>query len=84
MWQFRVPACRRISEARTTRAAPIPCPCQGGFIIRATAAGELASEELRLLIHAIHDQQENEFRDDATIMLLEWRPSRSKAPPNRR
>jgi hypothetical protein len=46
--------------------------------------GELASRELRPLIHAILDHQENELRDDATIILLEWRPSRSKALSNRR
>ena len=55
-----------------------------GFTVRATAARELASEELRLLIHAILDHQENEFGDDAAIMLLERRPSRSTAPSGRR
>jgi len=40
--------------------------------------------EPRLLIHAILDHQESELRDDATIILLQWRPPRSKALSNRR
>jgi hypothetical protein len=43
------------------------------------AEAGLASGQPRLLIHAIPDHQENELSDNATIMLLEWRPSRSKA-----
>ncbi|MFD7920900.1 PP2C family protein-serine/threonine phosphatase [Streptomyces sp. NPDC059740] len=43
-------------------------------IIRASAAGELAFETLRRLIHFIVDDQDNELRDDATLLLLEWRP----------
>jgi len=39
---------------------------------------------LRLLIQAILDHREDELRDDATIVLLEWRPSRSKALSSRR
>ena len=30
MWQLRTPTSRRISEARTTRAVPIPRPCTAG------------------------------------------------------
>ena len=58
--------------------------CSPASSSRATAARELASEELRLLIHAILDHQENEFGDDAAIMLLERRPSPSTAPSGRR
>lgn len=48
----------------------------GGFtasIIRATAAGELASEALRQLIHSILEHQDNRLNDDATILMIEWR-----------
>jgi membrane protein len=55
-----------------------------GFIIRVATAGQPASGELRLLIHAILIYQRNEFRDDATIMVLERRPSRSTGLPGRR
>ncbi|WP_327269882.1 serine/threonine-protein phosphatase [Streptomyces sp. NBC_01218] len=42
-------------------------------IIRATAAGELASEALRQLIHALLDHQNDKLTDDATILMIEWR-----------
>lgn len=44
------------------------------FIIRATAGDERAPETLRRLIHDIREYQEGQFTDDATIMLLQWRP----------
>ncbi|MFF3907839.1 PP2C family protein-serine/threonine phosphatase [Streptomyces sp. NPDC001848] len=44
------------------------------FIIRSSAAGQRPAEVLRLLIHAILDYQRNQLRDDATILLFEWRP----------
>ncbi|MFE0514876.1 PP2C family protein-serine/threonine phosphatase [Streptomyces sp. NPDC058964] len=44
------------------------------FIIRSSAAGQRPAEVLRLLIHAILDQQHNQLRDDATILIFEWRP----------
>ncbi|MYS37448.1 serine phosphatase RsbU (regulator of sigma subunit) [Streptomyces sp. KhCrAH-43] len=44
-------------------------------VIRATAAGEPASEALRQLIHNIREYQHDRLSDDATIMMLEWRPS---------
>jgi membrane protein len=55
-----------------------------GFIIRVAVAGQPASGELCLLIHAILSYQRNEFRDDATIMVLERRPSRSTGLAGRR
>ncbi|MEU3465796.1 SpoIIE family protein phosphatase [Streptomyces sp. NPDC006733] len=45
-------------------------------IIRATAAGELPSEALRRLIHALLDNERSRLNDDATILLIEWRPAR--------
>ncbi|MCF3963333.1 PP2C family protein-serine/threonine phosphatase [Streptomyces fuscigenes] len=43
-------------------------------IIRATAAGTVPAEALRQLIHSLLDHQEDALRDDATLLLLEWRP----------
>ncbi|MEV0781208.1 PP2C family protein-serine/threonine phosphatase [Streptomyces sp. NPDC050428] len=43
-------------------------------IIRATAAGELAPEALRRLIHSILDANDDRLRDDATMLLVGWRP----------
>ncbi|MBV2155327.1 serine/threonine-protein phosphatase [Kitasatospora sp. SUK 42] len=46
------------------------------FIIRSSAAGQRPAEVLRLLIHAVLDRQCDQLRDDATILLFEWRPQR--------
>ncbi|WP_086707717.1 PP2C family protein-serine/threonine phosphatase [Streptomyces antimycoticus] len=43
-------------------------------IIRSTAAGQNATEVLRLLVHAIVDRRCNELSDDATILMIEWWP----------
>ncbi|MFI1921323.1 MULTISPECIES: SpoIIE family protein phosphatase [unclassified Streptomyces] len=43
-------------------------------VIRARAAGELAPESLRRLIHAILGTKTGRLRDDATILLLERNP----------
>ncbi|MGW7490612.1 PP2C family protein-serine/threonine phosphatase [Streptomyces sp. NPDC054786] len=63
-----------VTEARTAGGGRFGL---GGFtdsIIRATAAGELASEALRQLMHAILESRHEGLSDDATILLLEWRP----------
>ncbi|MFG2674998.1 PP2C family protein-serine/threonine phosphatase [Streptomyces sp. NPDC048445] len=44
------------------------------YVVRASAAGELAPETLRRLIHAILDSGSTGLRDDATILMFEWRP----------
>ncbi|WP_371484064.1 PP2C family protein-serine/threonine phosphatase [Kitasatospora sp. NBC_00315] len=44
------------------------------FVIRATAAGEMAPEALRRLIHALLGDQGSTLTDDATIMMIEWQP----------
>lgn len=46
-------------------------------VIRATAAGEPASEALRQLIHTIRESQHDRLSDDATILMLE----RRQTPP---
>ncbi|MFJ6567827.1 PP2C family protein-serine/threonine phosphatase [Streptomyces sp. NPDC091292] len=43
-------------------------------VIRATAGGEPAAETLRRLIHSLLDAGGNRLRDDATILMVEWRP----------
>ncbi|MFE7571759.1 PP2C family protein-serine/threonine phosphatase [Streptomyces sp. NPDC057539] len=45
-------------------------------IIRGAAAGERAPETLRRIIHSILDHQKDQLRDDATLLLIEWRPPR--------
>ncbi|MYX97704.1 SpoIIE family protein phosphatase [Streptomyces sp. SID486] len=46
------------------------------YVIRASATGEIAPETLRRLIHSLLDSQESRLRDDATILMFEWQPSR--------
>lgn len=63
-----------VTELRTGGGAEFGLERFTDSIIRATAAGEPAPEALRQLIHSILDRQDNQLRDDATLLLLEWRP----------
>ncbi|KOV93300.1 serine/threonine protein phosphatase [Streptomyces sp. NRRL B-3648] len=63
-----------VVEARDENGAEFGLGRFTDFIIRSDAAGERPAEVLRLLIHAILDYQRNQLRDDATILLFEWRP----------
>lgn len=63
-----------VVEARDADGAEFGLGRFTDFIIRSDAAGERPAEVLRLLIHAILDYQRNRLRDDATILLFEWRP----------
>ncbi|WP_054237837.1 serine/threonine-protein phosphatase [Streptomyces sp. NBC_00723] len=63
-----------VTEARTRDGNLFGLERFADHVIRATAAGELAPESLRLLIHAILDTRTSRLQDDATILLLEWNP----------
>ncbi|GED85390.1 PP2C family protein-serine/threonine phosphatase [Streptomyces sp. 6-11-2] len=63
-----------VVEARETDGVEFGLDRFTDFIIRSSAAGQRPAEVLRLLIHAILDHQRNQLRDDATILLFEWRP----------
>ncbi|MFD5266459.1 PP2C family protein-serine/threonine phosphatase [Streptomyces sp. NPDC058335] len=63
-----------VIEARTPDGSLFGLERFADYVIRATAAGELASETLRRLIHSILGTQTGRLRDDATILLLEWQP----------
>ncbi|GGX40147.1 hypothetical protein GCM10010341_72710 [Streptomyces noursei] len=63
-----------VVEARDADGAEFGLDRFTEFIIRSSAAGQLPAEVLRLLTHAILDYQRNQLRDDATILLFEWRP----------
>jgi serine phosphatase RsbU (regulator of sigma subunit) len=63
-----------VVEARDADGAEFGLDRFTDFIIHSNAAGQRPAEVLRLLIHAILDHQRNQLRDDATILLFEWRP----------
>lgn len=66
-----------VTEARSVSGEEFGLDRFTDFVIRAGAAGERAPEVLRLLIHAILEHQNNDLSDDATILMIEWRPPRS-------
>ncbi|CAL9340748.1 hypothetical protein SUDANB58_00262 [Streptomyces sp. enrichment culture] len=63
-----------VTEARTREAQLFGLERFADYVIRATAGGELAPETLRRLIHSLLDAQTGRLRDDATILMFEWRP----------
>ncbi|MFE2589525.1 PP2C family protein-serine/threonine phosphatase [Streptomyces anthocyanicus] len=63
-----------VVEARTREAKLLGLGRFADYVIRATAGGELAPESLRRLIHSILAMQEGRLRDDATLLMFEWRP----------
>ncbi|MER7779212.1 PP2C family protein-serine/threonine phosphatase [Streptomyces sp. NPDC096191] len=63
-----------VVEARTPEATLLGLERFADYVIRATAGGELAPESLRRLIHSILAMQEDRLRDDATLLMFEWRP----------
>ncbi|WP_435860664.1 PP2C family protein-serine/threonine phosphatase [Streptomyces spiralis] len=63
-----------VVEARDADGAEFGLDRFTDLIIRSSAAGQRPAEALRLLIHAILEYQRNQLRDDATILLFEWRP----------
>ncbi|MEG8280248.1 PP2C family protein-serine/threonine phosphatase [Streptomyces sp. AHA2] len=63
-----------VTEARSADGGEFGLEQFADYIIRATAAGELASETLRRLIHSILDSSASRLRDDATILMFEWWP----------
>ena len=65
-----------VTEARVEGGEEFGLDGFTSSIIRGAAAGELAPEVLRRLIHSILDRQNNQLRDDATLLLIEWRPPR--------
>ncbi|GAP52771.1 SpoIIE family protein phosphatase [Streptomyces azureus] len=65
------------TEARGSDGAEFGLERFADYIIRATAAGELAPETLRRLIHSILEASTSRLRDGATLLMFEWsRPAR--------
>jgi serine phosphatase RsbU (regulator of sigma subunit) len=62
-----------VTESRTSDGTDFGLERFVDYVVRATAAGELAPETLRRLIHSILDSDSG-LQDDATILMFEWRP----------
>ncbi|MFF3646593.1 PP2C family protein-serine/threonine phosphatase [Streptomyces sp. NPDC002564] len=63
-----------LTEARLADGSEFGLERFADSVIRATSAGEVAPETLRRLIRLVLEGQSDRLRDDATILLLEWRP----------
>lgn len=72
-----------VTEARTAGGGEFGMDRFTDSIILATAAGELAAETLRRLIHSILDSEDSDLRDDATLLLIEWWAPETKPAPRR-
>lgn len=64
-----------VTEARGSDGGEFGLEQFADYIIRATAAGGLAPETLRRLVHSILDAPTSRLRDDATILMFEWNPA---------
>jgi hypothetical protein len=63
-----------VTEGHTTGGTPFGVERLGQFVIEHTAGGTPAPEIMRLLNHEITAHQSGELRDDATVIMVEWRP----------
>ncbi|WP_306337336.1 PP2C family protein-serine/threonine phosphatase [Streptomyces sp. KL118A] len=63
-----------MTEARLADGTEFGLDRFADSVIRASAAGEVAAETLRRLIHSVLDAQADRLRDDATILMIEWYP----------
>ena len=63
-----------VTEGHTTGGVPFGVERLGRFVIEHTTAGTPAPEIMRQLNHEIMDHQSGELRDDATVVMVEWKP----------
>jgi serine phosphatase RsbU (regulator of sigma subunit) len=65
-----------VTEGRAADGTPFGIRRLADFIIRHSSAGLPAPETMRRLNRAILDYQHGRLRDDATAILVEWKPDR--------
>ena len=65
-----------VTEGRAADGTPFGVRRLADFIIRHSGAGLPAPETMRRLNRAILDFQHGRLRDDATAILVEWKPDR--------
>jgi hypothetical protein len=63
-----------VTEGHTTGGAPFGVERLGEFVIEHTAAGTPAPEMMRQLNFELMAHQSGALRDDATVVMVEWRP----------
>jgi serine phosphatase RsbU (regulator of sigma subunit) len=63
-----------VTEGRAGDGTPFGLARLADFIVRHGSAQLPAPETMRRLNHAIVDYQRGRLRDDATVVLVEWRP----------
>jgi hypothetical protein len=64
-----------VTEARSVKGELFGLDRLSDFVIQNTAEGTPAPEALRRLTHAILEYQRGRLSDDATVILVEWRPT---------
>jgi serine phosphatase RsbU (regulator of sigma subunit) len=65
-----------VTEGQAADGVPFGSERLADFIIRHSSAGLAAPETMRRLNRAILDYQHGRLRDDATAILVEWKPDR--------
>jgi phosphoserine phosphatase RsbU/P len=66
-----------VTEARTDNGEFFGTDRLVDFVTRTLADRVSAPETLRRLVHAILDHQHENLQDDATAVLIEWKPARA-------
>jgi serine phosphatase RsbU (regulator of sigma subunit) len=66
-----------VTEARTENGEFFGSDRLVDFVTRTLADRVTAPETLRRLVHAILDHQHENLQDDATAVLVEWKPARA-------
>jgi len=67
-----------VIEARSPDGEPFGVPRLTDLMIRNLAAGLPASETMRRAVLALMHHQAGDLADDATLMLVQWRPTHSQ------
>jgi Stage II sporulation protein E (SpoIIE) len=65
-----------VTEGRAADGTPFGTRRLADFIIRHSSAGLPSPETMRRLNRAILDYQHGQLRDDATAIMVEWKPDR--------
>jgi hypothetical protein len=65
-----------VTEARSTEGTFFGRDRLADLVVRRTAGGDTPAEVLRQVVHAVLGYEDDRLRDDATLLVLEWRGGR--------